>query len=68
MKRKVWKTVRASGSVLMLTEALQAIEDKMRGTVFVVFPSKETKVIGDHGRPNTEIPIWDIIYYVEVEA
>jgi hypothetical protein len=58
---KVWKTTQASGNLLNLAAALNAIETKMRGTVFSIMPWTEVL----EGKIRGRQPMWDIVYFIE---
>jgi hypothetical protein len=58
---KVWKIVKAQGSSRELSEALNAIEQKMHGTVFAILPwSENIESIIPYPRPH-----WDIVYVID---
>ena len=59
---KVWKTIQVVGSLEKLAEGLNAIEQKMQGTVIAIMPWD--RHWEDRGTFRSE-PAWDVVYYVE---
>ena len=61
---KFWKVVTAEETTTNLTAALQAVEEKMHGTVFAVLPRIRSYEIRGHEQ---SVQTWDVVYYVETE-